>query len=84
MWDTKDGEFHRHKALAVWLRLPAAFGGAVGLGKRIALAGDGALYSTSGSPRSPARYPCYLISSDDGGYGILREYMTEARPGHRH
>ena len=82
MWDAKDGEFHSAQgAGGLGYAFPAAFGGAVGLGKRtFALAGDGsALYSTSELATAVQHdIPVTWLIIDDGGYGILREYMTEA------
>lgn len=82
MWDAKDGEFHSAQgAGGLGYGFPAAFGGAVGLGRRtFALAGDGSsLYSTSELAAAVQhKVPVTWLIIDDGGYGILREYMTEA------
>jgi acetolactate synthase-1/2/3 large subunit len=63
--------------------LPAALGAAVALGNRVpvlAVSGDGgAMYGLSelATARQHGLRVTWLIV-DDGGYGILREYMTEA------
>ena len=80
VWDAKDGQFHSAQgAGGLGYGFPAAFGGAVGLGKRtFALAGDGSsLYSTSELAAAVQHnVPVTWLIVDDGGYGILREYMN--------
>ncbi|MDN5729683.1 MAG: thiamine pyrophosphate-binding protein [Corynebacterium casei] len=82
VWDAKDGEFHSAQgAGGLGYGFPAALGGALGLGKRtFALAGDGSsLYSTSELAAAVQHdIPVTWLIVDDGGYGILREYMDEA------
>lgn len=79
-WDPQAGEFHSAQgAGGLGFGFPAAFGGAVGSGRRtLAVSGDGgAMYSI---PELAAavqhRAPVTWLIVDDGGYGILREYMT--------
>src|SRR5699024_12585376 len=60
---------------------PAAYGGALGVGTRtFAVSGDGsALYSTSERAAvGQHNVPVTWLIIDDGGYGILREYMNDA------
>lgn len=82
VWDAKQGQFHSAQgAGGLGYAFPAAFGAAVGLGKRtFALAGDGSsLYSTSELAAAVQHQaPVTWLIIDDGGYGILREYMNEA------
>ena len=82
VWDAKDGDFHSAQgAGGLGFGFPAALGGAVGLGRRtFALAGDGSsLYSTSELAAAAQHdIPVTWLIVDDGGYGILREYMNEA------
>ena len=86
-WDAKDGEFHSAQgAGGLGYGFPAAFGGAVGLaaqgrtgleGRVLAVAGDGsAMYSIAelAAAKQHDAAVTWLIV-DDGGYGILREYM---------
>lgn len=59
---------------------PAALGGAVALGERTyAIAGDGsAMYSIAElAAAAQHNIPVTWVIIDDGGYGILREYMTD-------
>lgn len=85
-WDSKDGEFHSAQgAGGLGYGFPAALGAALGLqsqGKSprvLAVAGDGsAMYSIS--ELATARQhnaPVTWLIVDDGGYGILREYMID-------
>lgn len=89
-WDAQDGEFHSAQgAGGLGYGFPAAFGGAVGLahqgrtgieGRVLAVAGDGsAMYSLAelAAARQHGAAVTWLII-DDGGYGILREYMEGA------
>src|SRR4029453_3243165 len=86
-WDARDGQFHSAQgAGGLGFGFPAAIGGAVGLetvGKQsrvLAVSGDGsAMYSISGLPPARAHNtPVTWLIVDDGGYGILREYMVGA------
>ncbi|MHA7176298.1 thiamine pyrophosphate-binding protein [Arthrobacter sp. Sr24] len=85
-WDSKDGEFHSAQgAGGLGYGFPAALGAALGLqsqGKSprvLAVAGDGSsMYSIS--ELATARQhnaPVTWLIVDDGGYGILREYMID-------
>lgn len=89
-WDAKDGEFHSAQgAGGLGYGFPAAFGGAVGLaaqgktgieGRVLAVAGDGSsMYSIAelAAAKQHGAAVTWLII-DDGGYGILREYMEGA------
>ena len=82
VWDAKKGEFHSAQgAGGLGYGFPAAFGGALGLGARtFALAGDGSsLYSTSELAAAVQHnVPVTWLIVDDGGYGILREYMNDS------
>ncbi|MBP3037836.1 thiamine pyrophosphate-binding protein [Arthrobacter sp. zg-ZUI100] len=81
-WDAKSGQFHSAQgAGGLGYGYPGAIGGAVGLGERVlAVSGDGsAMYSIA--ELATARQhdlPVTWLIVDDGGYGILREYMVEA------
>ena len=89
-WDAKDGQFHSAQgAGGLGYGFPAAVGGALGLAaqgrtgrdKRVlAVAGDGsAMYSIAelaAAKQHDAAVTWLII--DDGGYGILREYMEGA------
>lgn len=82
-WNVWDGS-HFHSAQGaggLGYGFPSAIGGAVGNGQRVlAVAGDGsAMYSIAelASARQDDVPVTWLIV-DDGGYGILREYMTDA------
>jgi acetolactate synthase I/II/III large subunit len=92
-WDARSGEFHSAQgAGGLGYAFPAAIGGAVGLaacgrtgasGRKprvLAVSGDGsAMYSIAelASARQHGAEVTWLIV-DDGGYGILREYMEGA------
>jgi acetolactate synthase I/II/III large subunit len=92
-WDARSGEFHSAQgAGGLGYAFPAAIGGAVGLADRaaadgpgrgpgvLAVAGDGsAMYSIAelAAARQHGARVTWLIV-DDGGYGILREYMEGA------
>ena len=88
-WDPQDGEFHSAQgAGGLGFAFPAAVAAAIGSGQRtFAVSGDGgAMYSIAelATARQHDADVTWLIV-DDGGYGILREYMTGCvRPGHRH
>jgi acetolactate synthase-1/2/3 large subunit len=81
-WDPLDGEFHSAQgAGGLGFAYPAAVAAAIGSGTRtFAVSGDGgAMYSISelATARQHDADVTWLIV-DDGGYGILREYMTDA------
>lgn len=79
-WDPLDGEFHSAQgAGGLGFAFPAALAAAIGTGHRtLAVSGDGgAMYSIAelATARQHDADVTWLIV-DDGGYGILREYMT--------
>jgi acetolactate synthase-1/2/3 large subunit len=81
-WDPLDGEFHSAQgAGGLGFGYPAAIAAAIGTGERtFAVSGDGgAMYSIAelATARQHDADVTWLIV-DDGGYGILREYMTDA------
>lgn len=81
-WDPLDGAFHSAQgAGGLGFAYPAALGAAIGTGRRtFAVSGDGgAMYSLAelATARQHDADVTWLIV-DDGGYGILREYMTGA------
>ena len=81
-WDPRGGGFHSAQgAGGLGFAYPAALGAAIGSGRRtFAVSGDGgAMYSIAelATARQHAADVTWLIV-DDGGYGILREYMTDA------
>lgn len=81
-WDPQDGEFHSAQgAGGLGFAFPAAVAAAIGTGERtFAVSGDGgAMYSIAelATARQHDADVTWLIV-DDGGYGILREYMTDA------
>lgn len=81
-WDPQDGEFHSAQgAGGLGFAFPAALAAAIGTGSRtLAVSGDGgAMYSIAelATARQHDADVTWLIV-DDGGYGILREYMTDA------
>lgn len=85
-WDSRRGGFHSAQgAGGLGYGFPAALGAAVGLsgkpdGRRVlAVSGDGsAMYSIAelATARQHDSNVTWVIV-DDGGYGILREYMTD-------
>lgn len=81
-WDAKSGQFHSAQgAGGLGYGYPGALGGAVGTGERVlAVSGDGsAMYSIA--ELATARQhdlPVTWLIVDDGGYGVLREYMVDA------
>lgn len=85
-WDSKDGEFHSAQgAGGLGYGFPAAIGGSLGLESQgkparvLAVAGDGSsMYSISelATAKQHNAAVTWLIV-DDGGYGILREYMID-------
>lgn len=81
-WDPLDGEFHSAQGSGgLGFGYPAAIAAAIGSGERtFAVSGDGgAMYSIAelATARQHDADVTWLIV-DDGGYGILREYMTDA------
>lgn len=89
VWDAQSGQFHSAQgAGGLGYGFPAAIGGALGLARQgrtgtdarvLAVAGDGsAMYSIAelAAARQHGAAVTWLIV-DDGGYGILREYMEE-------
>ncbi|GAA1133711.1 thiamine pyrophosphate-binding protein [Arthrobacter flavus] len=81
-WDAKDGQFHSAQgAGGLGYGFPGAIGGAVGLGERVlAVSGDGSsMYSIAElATARQHNLPVTWLIVDDGGYGILREYMEGA------
>ncbi|MFO7690522.1 MAG: thiamine pyrophosphate-binding protein [Cryobacterium sp.] len=79
-WDPQNGGFHSAQgAGGLGFGFPAALGAAEGTGRRtFAVTGDGgAMYSIA--ELAAARQhdtPVTWLIVDDGGYGILREYMV--------
>ena len=81
-WDPQDGEFHSGQgAGGLGFAFPAAVAAAIGTSQRtFAVSGDGgAMYSIAelATARQHDADVTWLIV-DDGGYGILREYMADA------
>jgi acetolactate synthase-1/2/3 large subunit len=86
-WDAREGQFHSAQgAGGLGFGFPSAIGGAVGLettgkpGRVLAVSGDGsAMYSISElATAKQHNVPVTWLIVDDGGYGILREYMVGA------
>ncbi len=89
-WDSREGQFHSAQgAGGLGYGFPAAIGAAVGLetvGKSagsarvLAVSGDGSsMYSISElATAKQHNVPVTWLIVDDGGYGILREYMVGA------
>ncbi|PYI69124.1 acetolactate synthase [Arthrobacter livingstonensis] len=86
-WDSRDGEFHSAQgAGGLGYGFPAAIGGSLGLqslglpARVLAVAGDGSsMYSISElATAKQHNAPVTWLIVDDGGYGILREYMVGA------
>lgn len=80
VWDPQDGGFHSAQgAGGLGFAFPAALAAAIATGERtFAVSGDGgAMYSIAelATARQHDANITWLIV-DDGGYGILREYMT--------
>jgi acetolactate synthase-1/2/3 large subunit len=86
-WDAREGQFHSAQgAGGLGFGFPGAIGGSIGLESRglparvLAVSGDGsAMYSIA--ELATARQhdiPVTWLIVDDGGYGILREYMEGA------
>jgi acetolactate synthase-1/2/3 large subunit len=81
VWDPQDGQFHSAQgAGGLGFAFPAALAAAIGTEQRtFAVSGDGgAMYSIAelATARQHDADVTWLIV-DDGGYGILREYMTD-------
>lgn len=81
-WDPREGGFHSAQgAGGLGFAFPAAVAAAVGSGRRtVAVSGDGgAMYGIAelAAARQHDADVTWVIV-DDGGYGILREYMTDA------
>lgn len=79
VWDPQDGEFHSAQGSGgLGFAFPAALSAAIGTGQRtLAVSGDGgAMYGIAelATARQHDANVTWLIV-DDGGYGILREYM---------
>lgn len=81
-WDAKRGAFHSAQgAGGIGYAFPSALGGAVGSQQRVlAVSGDGsAMYSIAELAAAKQHdIPVTWLIIDDGGYGILREYMHDA------
>src|SRR5699024_2821241 len=81
-WDSKHGAFDSGQgAGGIGYAFPSALGGAVGLQQRVlAVSGDGsAMYSIAElAAAKQHNLPVTWLIIDDGGYGILREYMRDA------
>ncbi|MGK3710962.1 thiamine pyrophosphate-binding protein [Arthrobacter sp. IK3] len=81
-WDARSGQFHSAQgAGGLGYGYPGALGAAVGTRERVlAVSGDGsAMYSIA--ELATARQhdlPVTWLIVDDGGYGVLREYMVDA------
>ncbi|WP_411375646.1 thiamine pyrophosphate-binding protein [Arthrobacter sp. MPF02] len=86
-WDAREGQFHSAQgAGGLGYGFPSAIGAAVGLetqgkpGRVLAVSGDGSsMYSISElATAKQHNVPVTWLIIDDGGYGILREYMVGA------
>lgn len=81
-WDAKEGQFHSAQgAGGLGFGFPSAIGGAIGTGQRVlAVSGDGSsMYSIAElATAKQHQAPVTWLIVDDGGYGILREYMEGA------
>lgn len=81
-WDAAEGQFHSAQgAGGLGYGFPAALGGSLGLGNRVlAVSGDGSsMYSIAElATAKQHQAPVTWLIVDDGGYGILREYMEGA------
>ena len=78
-WDARSGTMHSAQgAGGIGYAFPAALGGAIGRQQRVlAVSGDGsAMYSFAElAAAKQHNIPITWLIVDDGGYGILREYM---------
>lgn len=81
VWDARNGAMHSGQgAGGIGYGFPSGFGGAIGQGERVlAVSGDGsAMYSIPElAAAKQHNVPVTWIIVDDGGYGILREYMQD-------
>lgn len=81
VWDARSGAMHSGQgAGGIGYGFPSAFGGAIGQGERVlAVSGDGsAMYSIAElAAARQHNVPVTWLIVDDGGYGILREYMQD-------
>jgi acetolactate synthase-1/2/3 large subunit len=86
-WDARQGQFHSAQgAGGLGFGFPAAIGGAVGLetigkpARVLAVSGDGSAMYSIGELATAKQHnvPVTWLIVDDGGYGILREYMLGA------
>lgn len=86
-WDARQGQFHSAQgAGGLGFAFPGAIGAAVGLetqgrpGRVLAVSGDGSsMYSIAElATAKQHNVPVTWLIVDDGGYGILREYMVGA------
>lgn len=86
-WDAREAQFHSAQgAGGLGYGFPAAIGAAVGLetvgkpGRVLAVSGDGSsMYSIAElATAKQHNVPVTWLIVDDGGYGILREYMVGA------
>jgi len=81
-WDAGEGQFHSAQgAGGLGFGFPSAIGGAIGTGQRVlAVSGDGSsMYSIAElATAKQHQAPVTWLIVDDGGYGILREYMEGA------
>lgn len=84
-WDAREGQFHSAQgAGGLGYAFPGAIGAAVGLetlgkpGRVLAVSGDGSsMYSIAElATAKQHNVPVTWLIVDDGGYGILREYMV--------
>lgn len=89
-WDAREGQFHSAQgAGGLGYAFPGAIGAAVGLetlgrpagsARVLAVSGDGSsMYSIAElATAKQHNVPVTWLIVDDGGYGILREYMVDA------
>lgn len=86
-WDAREGQFHSAQgAGGLGFAFPGAIGAAVGLetlgkpARVLAVSGDGSsMYSIAElATAKQHNVPVTWLIVDDGGYGILREYMVDA------
>ena len=86
-WDSREGQFHSAQgAGGLGYAFPGAIGAAVGLetlgraSRVLAVSGDGSsMYSIAElATAKQHNVPVTWLIVDDGGYGILREYMVGA------
>ncbi|MGB3354683.1 MAG: thiamine pyrophosphate-binding protein [Mycobacterium sp.] len=81
-WDPQDGGFHSAQgAGGLGFGFPAALAAAIGTGARtLAVSGDGGAMYSIAELATACQHDADVtwLIVDDGGYGILREYMTDA------